>query len=180
MPKVKPGLPSGVSSAASLAKEEVLLTKERKETACPRKCFRRRRVKFLAIFDHLPWLTGRPLPSVLPLPKGEGRGEGERTAHKPARLRISLIATSRRTSQTPKPGFSALDSPSCILNCHFGRMPSVYIKTYGCQMNERDSEAVAAQLVAKGYTLAPAEADADVILLNTCSVRDMRRAKSPQ
>ena len=33
-------------------------------------------------------------------------------------------------------------------------MPSVYIKTYGCQMNERDSEAVAAQLVAKGYALA--------------------------
>jgi tRNA-2-methylthio-N6-dimethylallyladenosine synthase len=51
-------------------------------------------------------------------------------------------------------------------------MPSVYIKTYGCQMNERDSEAVAAQLVAKGYTLAPSEAVADVILLNTCSVRD--------
>lgn len=51
-------------------------------------------------------------------------------------------------------------------------MPSVYIKTYGCQMNERDSEAVAAQLVAKGYTLAPSEATADVILLNTCSVRD--------
>ncbi len=51
-------------------------------------------------------------------------------------------------------------------------MPSVYIKTYGCQMNERDSEAVAAQLVAKGYALAPSEATADVILLNTCSVRD--------
>src|SRR6476620_11371026 len=51
-------------------------------------------------------------------------------------------------------------------------MPSVYIKTYGCQMNERDSEAVAAQLVAKGYDLAASEATADVILLNTCSVRD--------
>ena len=51
-------------------------------------------------------------------------------------------------------------------------MPGVFIKTYGCQMNERDSEAVAAQLVAKGYTLAPSEAEADVILLNTCSVRD--------
>ena len=51
-------------------------------------------------------------------------------------------------------------------------MPSVFIKTYGCQMNERDSEAVAAQLVAKGYALAPSEATADVILLNTCSVRD--------
>ena len=57
-------------------------------------------------------------------------------------------------------------------------MPSVYIKTYGCQMNERDSEAVAAQLVAKGYTLAPSEAVADVILLNTCSVRDLAEQKA--
>ena len=57
-------------------------------------------------------------------------------------------------------------------------MPSVYIKTYGCQMNERDSEAVAAQLVAKGYTLARSEAAADVILLNTCSVRDMAEQKA--
>ena len=45
-------------------------------------------------------------------------------------------------------------------------------------MNERDSEAVAAQLVAKGYTLAPAEAVADVILLNTCSVRDLAEQKA--
>ncbi|HTD66756.1 MAG TPA: tRNA (N6-isopentenyl adenosine(37)-C2)-methylthiotransferase MiaB [Candidatus Limnocylindria bacterium] len=57
-------------------------------------------------------------------------------------------------------------------------MPSVYIKTYGCQMNERDSEAVAAQLVAKGYSLAPSEHAADVILLNTCSVRDMAERKA--
>ena len=57
-------------------------------------------------------------------------------------------------------------------------MPSVFIKTYGCQMNERDSEAVAAQLVAKGYTLAPSEAVADVVLLNTCSVRDFAEKKA--
>src|SRR5215470_12749414 len=57
-------------------------------------------------------------------------------------------------------------------------MPSVYIKTYGCQMNERDSEAVGAQLVAKGYTLAAGEATADVILLNTCSVRDLADQKA--
>ena len=57
-------------------------------------------------------------------------------------------------------------------------MPSVFIKTYGCQMNERDSEAVAAQLVAKGYTLAPTEAVADVVLLNTCSVRDFAERKA--
>src|SRR5436305_10810697 len=57
-------------------------------------------------------------------------------------------------------------------------MPSVYIKTYGCQMNERDSEQVAAQLVAKGYSLAPSEAIADVVLLNTCSVRDAAEQKA--
>ena len=57
-------------------------------------------------------------------------------------------------------------------------MPSVYIKTYGCQMNERDSEAVAARLVAKGYALAPSEHVADVVLLNTCSVRDMAEQKA--
>jgi tRNA-2-methylthio-N6-dimethylallyladenosine synthase len=57
-------------------------------------------------------------------------------------------------------------------------MPGVFIKTYGCQMNERDSEAVAAQLVAKGYTLAPSEAEADVVLLNTCSVRDFAEQKA--
>lgn len=59
-----------------------------------------------------------------------------------------------------------------------GLMPSVFIKTYGCQMNERDSEAVAAQLVAKGYSLAQNEFGADVVLLNTCSVRDMAEQKA--
>jgi tRNA-2-methylthio-N6-dimethylallyladenosine synthase len=45
-------------------------------------------------------------------------------------------------------------------------------------MNERDSEAVAAQLVARGWALAPSEAVADVILLNTCSVRDFAEQKA--
>ena len=61
---------------------------------------------------------------------------------------------------------------------HSQQMPSVYIKTYGCQMNERDSEAVAAQLVAKGYSLAASEHVADVVLLNTCSVRDNAEQKA--
>jgi tRNA-2-methylthio-N6-dimethylallyladenosine synthase len=45
-------------------------------------------------------------------------------------------------------------------------------------MNERDSEAVSAQLVARGYTLAPSEETADVVLLNTCSVRDLAEQKA--
>ncbi|MAD23244.1 MAG: tRNA (N6-isopentenyl adenosine(37)-C2)-methylthiotransferase MiaB [Verrucomicrobiales bacterium] len=57
-------------------------------------------------------------------------------------------------------------------------MPSVFIKTYGCQMNERDSDAVAAQLVAKGYIMASDPLKADVVLLNTCSVRDAAEQKA--
>jgi tRNA-2-methylthio-N6-dimethylallyladenosine synthase len=64
------------------------------------------------------------------------------------------------------------------LCCSAEIMPSVFIKTYGCQMNERDSEAVAAQLVAKGYSLARTESSADVVLLNTCSVRDFAEQKA--
>jgi len=57
-------------------------------------------------------------------------------------------------------------------------MPKVFIKTYGCQMNERDSEQVAQMLLARGYELTPHEGDADVVLLNTCSVRDMAEQKA--
>ncbi len=57
-------------------------------------------------------------------------------------------------------------------------MPGVYIKTYGCQMNERDSEQVSKMLVERGYRMVEAEGEADVILLNTCSVRDMAEQKA--
>ncbi len=57
-------------------------------------------------------------------------------------------------------------------------MPSVFIKTYGCQMNERDSDQVSRMLEARGYRMTRAESDADVILLNTCSVRDMAERKA--
>jgi tRNA-2-methylthio-N6-dimethylallyladenosine synthase len=57
-------------------------------------------------------------------------------------------------------------------------MKKVFIKTYGCQMNERDSEAVAAMLRERGYSVASSEFDADVILLNTCSVRDLAEQKA--
>ena len=57
-------------------------------------------------------------------------------------------------------------------------MNRVYIKTYGCQMNERDSEAVAAMLRARGYRIVGAEDECDVMLLNTCSVRDAAEQKA--
>src|SRR5438105_699652 len=57
-------------------------------------------------------------------------------------------------------------------------MPKFFIKTYGCQMNERDSEQVAHSLIARGYERTETESEADVVLLNTCSVRDMADQKA--
>ncbi len=57
-------------------------------------------------------------------------------------------------------------------------MPKVYIKTYGCQMNERDTEQVSQMFVERGYTMTPSDADADVVLINTCSVRDQAEQKA--
>ena len=57
-------------------------------------------------------------------------------------------------------------------------MPSVFLKTYGCQMNERDSEQVTRSLLDRGYQRASSEKEADVILLNTCSVRDLAEQKA--
>ena len=41
-----------------------------------------------------------------------------------------------------------------------------YIKTYGCQMNERDSDSAAAILAGAGYCQVPSEEDADIVILN--------------
>ena len=57
-------------------------------------------------------------------------------------------------------------------------MPSLFIKTYGCQMNERDSEQVAADFLAAGYSLVSSPGQADVVLMNTCSVREKAELKA--
>lgn len=51
------------------------------------------------------------------------------------------------------------------------RQPKVFIKTYGCQMNSRDSEEIMGMLFDKGYSLSDSPEEADVALFNTCSVR---------
>lgn len=54
----------------------------------------------------------------------------------------------------------------------------IFIKTYGCQMNERDSEAFAGMLVEAGHTMVDSEEQADVLLFNTCSVREQAERKA--
>src|SRR5712671_6106592 len=50
--------------------------------------------------------------------------------------------------------------------------PRVYLETYGCQMNVADSETVTAVLCRAGYVTATGPESADVILLNTCAIRE--------
>ena len=51
-------------------------------------------------------------------------------------------------------------------------MPRYHVTTFGCQMNEHDSEHMKGMLESLGYEEAGARADADVILFNTCSIRE--------
>ena len=51
-------------------------------------------------------------------------------------------------------------------------MPSIYIETYGCQMNVSDSELMLGLLAREGYVRTDDPAAADVLLVNTCAVRD--------
>ena len=53
----------------------------------------------------------------------------------------------------------------------------VYIETHGCQMNVADTERAATRLRAAGYELTERPEEADVVLLNTCSVRDKAEQK---
>lgn len=50
-------------------------------------------------------------------------------------------------------------------------MKEVYIRTFGCQMNERDSEVIAGLLKNAGHKICDNDKDADIIIFNTCSVR---------
>src|SRR3712207_3097450 len=51
-------------------------------------------------------------------------------------------------------------------------MKRFHVTTFGCQMNEHDSERMKGMLESLGYVEAPARADADLILFNTCSIRE--------
>ena len=51
-------------------------------------------------------------------------------------------------------------------------MPTYFVRTFGCQMNEHDSERIAGMLEAEGYTKAADAEVADLVVLNTCAIRE--------
>lgn len=56
-------------------------------------------------------------------------------------------------------------------------MKKVYLETYGCQMNEYDSELVKSILKEEDYEFTDSSTDADIVLLNTCSIRENANVK---
>lgn len=56
-------------------------------------------------------------------------------------------------------------------------MPKYHVTTFGCQMNEHDSERMKGMLESLGYDEAPAQEEADLILFNTCSIREAADTK---
>ena len=53
-----------------------------------------------------------------------------------------------------------------------GRVPKAYVETYGCQQNEADSERIRGLLVESGYQICDEAEGADVVVMNTCAIRE--------
>ena len=53
-----------------------------------------------------------------------------------------------------------------------GRTPTAYVETYGCQQNEADSEKLRGYLAQSGYAIVKEAEGADVVVMNTCAIRE--------
>ena len=78
-------------------------------------------------------------------------------------LQLAVLAT----TSVPTEGIQTIPS----------KAPSYWITTFGCQMNKADSERMAGILESMGYQQAPAELEADLVLYNTCTIRDNAEQK---
>lgn len=56
-------------------------------------------------------------------------------------------------------------------------LKTFYVRTYGCQMNELDSEIMVGQLLQRGLSRTDDESTADLLIFNTCSIRDLAERK---
>ena len=51
-------------------------------------------------------------------------------------------------------------------------VPKAYVETYGCQQNEADSEKIRGVLIESGYTITDTAEGADIVVMNTCAIRE--------
>ena len=117
--------------------------------------------------------------AAVPVPRGETQGPSSQNEHG-----APALADSRaRSKDRPLHGEKTQDSRQKAAGrrqtrpaLHGGR-GTFYLETFGCQMNEHDSEKVAGVLLARGYKQVDRQEDAGVILYNTCSIREKAAQK---
>ena len=107
----------------------------------------------------------------------------------PSCQKLTVTQTKRRFHRRRSPGSPlalALSSPASPSLAKTNLAPSTrdeqqrgsyWITTFGCQMNKADSERMAGILETMGYREANAELDADLVLYNTCTIRDNAEQK---
>ncbi len=78
----------------------------------------------------------------------------------------------RRPVRMSIPRFQSRTEPAVDAQLRADEAPRVHVVTFGCQMNKYDSLAVEGRFRRRGYVTTEAMADADVVLFNTCSVRE--------
>lgn len=76
---------------------------------------------------------------------------------------------------------SELENSAVVQNKQVGEIifppRKVYLKTYGCQMNEHDSERMLSNLLELNFTKTEVKEEADLVLFNTCAIRDLSNSK---
>src|SRR4029077_21169424 len=83
---------------------------------------------------------------------------------------LSARGANPPAARAPDPSHSALPPADLI-----GK--SFFIETFGCQMNDHDSEKVSGVLLGRGYRAVESPAQADLVLYNTCSIREKAAQK---
>src|SRR6516162_401322 len=79
--------------------------------------------------------------------------------------------------QAPQGGSFATAAAGAQAGVPLPQRATFYLETFGCQMNEHDSEKVAGVLLARGYRQVETPEAAKVILYNTCSIREKAAQK---
>jgi len=92
----------------------------------------------------------------------------------PFDIRIEALKRAVSDAEATQPAAENVGH-ACAPSSEAGK--SFYIETFGCQMNVHDSEKVAGVLLARGYRAAPNAAEADLMLYNTCSIREKAAQK---
>ncbi len=107
-------------------------------------------------------------------------GRRDRTVSGPATVRTALpVLDFVAPASVPEPRLPAQPRDKRLVEYlpESAALPSFHVWTLGCQMNRSDSEEMAGRLLAAGATEAPTMEAADLVVINTCAIRELAEAK---